>query len=141
MQVKVECSKCKKEFTVGEGAVEVLQKEIRSCEDEKVVTITYFDCPECNAEHIVQLDDEYTQDLLEQVIALMKAKVLLSRQGKKTANKVKKEFKQKRTLLTEYRNGLMARYNETLFVGVNGPEFILRCTTGVVDEGGDQDAE
>lgn len=138
MQIKVECNECRKEFAVG-GEVEVLQRDVQNCDDGKVVTITYFRCPECDTEHIVQLDDEYTKDLLEQTIALMKARVIAGRAGKKIANKTKKEFKHKRALLTEYRNGLMAKYNGTLFVEESGVEFELRCISGFVDEEGVQD--
>lgn len=141
MQVKVECSNCKREFTVGGEGTEVLQRDIQNNEDDKLITATYFFCPVCNTEHIVQLDDEYTKDLLEQTIALMKAKVIASRAGKKVANKMKKDFKQKRMLLTEYRNGLMAKYNGALFTEESGVEFGLRCVTGFVDEGGDQDGK
>ena len=138
MQVKVECNNCKKEFTVGgEGTngVEVLQRDVQSKDDGKILTITYFNCPECNTEHIVQLDDEYTKDLLEQTIAMMKSKVMFSRAGKQVTKKMKREFKQKRALLTEYRQGLMTKYNNTLVMEEIGIEYELRCVSGFVDEG------
>lgn len=138
MKVKVECSNCKKEFTVGEEN-EILQRDIQSREDDKIVTITYFYCSECKTEHIVQLDDEYTKDLLEQTIAMMKSKVMFSRANKKVTNKMKKEFKLKRTLLTTYRHGLMLKYNNTLFVDDAGVEFELKCTSGIVDKVGGTD--
>lgn len=141
MQIKVECNYCKKEFTVGGEEVEVLQRDVQSRDDGKIVTITYFHCPECNVEHIVQLDDDYTKDLLEQTIAMLKSKVMFSRAGKKVTKKMKREFKQKRALLTEYRQGLMTKYNGTLFVEESGIEFELRCTAGIVDEEGAQNGE
>lgn len=134
MQIKIECSNCKKEFTVGGKEVEVLQRDIQNRDDSKLVTITYFYCPECKAEHIVQLDDEYSKDLLEQTIAMMKSKVMFSRTGKRVTNKMKKEFKLKRALLTTYRRGLMLKYNDTLFVEDSGVEFELHCISGVVNE-------
>lgn len=137
MQIKVGCSSCKKEFTVG-GECEVLQRDVQNRDDNKVVTITYFHCPECDTEHIVQLDDDYTKDLLEQTTAMLKSKIMFSRAGKKVTNKMKKEFKQKRMLLTEYRYGLMTKYNGTLFVEESGIEFELRCISGIVDEEGGQ---
>lgn len=136
MQIKVECSYCKEEFTVGGEGVEVLQRDVQSHDDSKVLTVTYFYCPKCNAEHIVQLDDDYSKDLLEQTTAMLKSKVMFSRAGKNVTKKMKREFKQKRTLLTEYRNGLMAKYHGTLFVEESGVEFELRCVSGLVDEGG-----
>lgn len=141
MQIKVECSNCKKEFTVGGDIVEVLQRDVQNRDDGKIVTVTYFRCPECSFEHIVQLDDDYSKDLLEQVTAMLKSKIMFSRAGKKVTNKMKKEFKQKRTLLTEYRHGLMTKYNGTLFIEESGVEFELRCTSGLVDEEGGQNGE
>ena len=141
MQIKIECSRCKKEFTVGGEEVEVLQRDVQNYVDGKIVTITYFRCPECNAEHVVQLDDEYTKDLLEQITALFKSKVMYSRAGKKVTNKMKKEFKQKRALLTEYRHGLMTKYNGTSFIEESGVEFELCCISGIVDEDGGHDGE
>ena len=140
MQIKIECSNCKKEFTVG-GEVEVLQRDIENREDSKIVTITYFHCPECNVEHIVQLDDEYSKDLLEQTTAMLKSKIMFARTGKNVTKKMKKEFKLKRELLTTYRHGLMLKYNNTLFVEESGVEFELRCTAGVVNEEGTQNGE
>lgn len=140
MQIKVECRNCRKEFTVG-GENEVLQRDVQSRSDDKIVTVTYFFCPECNTEHVVQLDDEYSKDLFEQVVAMLKSKLMFSRAGKKVTKKMKKEFKQKRTLLTEYRHGLMAKYDGALFVEESGVEFELHCTAGIVDEEGGQNGE
>jgi hypothetical protein len=136
MQIKVKCSYCEKEFTVGGEVVEVLQRDVQSNNDGKVLTVTYFNCPECSTEHIVQLDDEYSKDLLEQTTAMLRSKVLFSREGKQVTKKMKKEFKQKRALLTEYRNGLMAKYHGTMFVEEFGVEFELRCVSGLVVGGG-----
>ena len=139
MQIKIECNYCKKEFTVGgEGTngVEVLQRDVQNKDDGKILTVTYFNCPECNAEHTVQLDYEYTKDLLEHIKAMFKSKVIFSRAGKKVTNKMKKEFKQKRALLSEYRQGLMTKYDRTLFIEESGVEFELRCVAGIIDEEG-----
>lgn len=135
MQIKIECSNCKKEFTIGGKEVEVLQRDVQNRDDDKVITITYFYCPECKAEHIVQLDDEYSKDLFEQTIAMLKSKLMFARAGKQVTKKMKKEFELKRTLLTTYRHGLMLKYNETLFVEDSGVEFELHCVSGIVDEG------
>lgn len=135
MQIKIECSNCKKEFTVGGKEVEVLQRDVQNRNDDKMITITYFYCPECETEHIVQLDDEYSKDLFEQTIAMLKSKLMFARAGKQVTKKMKKEFELKRTLLTTYRHGLMLKYNNTLFVEDSGIEFELRCVSGIVDEG------
>lgn len=139
MQIKVECSNCKKKFTVGEE--EVLQRDVQNNDDGKIVTVTYFHCPECNVEHIVQLDDDYSKDLLEQITAMLKSKIMFSRAGKKVTNKMKKEFRQKRMLLTKYRYGLMLKYDGTSFVEESGGEFELHCITGLIDEEGGQNGE
>lgn len=138
MQIKVVCSYCKEEFTAGGNGVEVLQRDVRSNNDGKVFTITYFHCPKCNCEHIVQMDDEYTKDLLKQTTNMMKAKILLGRVGKNINERMKKQFKQERALLTEYRTGLMAKYNKTEFIEEEtGAEFELDCISCFTDKGGD----
>lgn len=140
MQIKIECSSCSKQFAVG-GNGEVKQRNIISVKDDKVLKVTYFFCPECGYEHIVQLDDEYTDDLLKKTQTLLKAKVMLGRVGKNVTAKEKREFKNIRTLITEYRNGLMTKYDSTMFKEEDtGIEFELKCVTGIVEDG-EQDEE
>lgn len=141
MQIKSECSSCKSEFTVGEEGAEVLQRDVQNRDDEAIVTITYFRCPVCDVEHVVQLDDEYSKDLLEQITAMLKSKIMFSRMGKKVTKKMKREFRQKRMLLREHRNGLMAKYNNTIFIEENGAEFELHCELSLMNEEGDENGE
>lgn len=137
MNIKVVCSSCGKEFDCGNGTglVEVSQRKIISKETRKELLATYFHCPECNHEHIVQLDDNNTMELFKEVISQMRNKVILSRQGKNVSKKESKKFKKNRNLLTMYRIELMREFNEQLFVEESGVEFELKCTMGFMDEG------
>ena len=138
MRLNVVCEKCKKEFVVGGGTiggVKVRQKAIHTSAsmDGKKLMATTFKCPACGYEHFVQLDDEYTQDLLAQTINLLRTKVVLERQGKHVNKQQKRRFKEIRTAMTTYRYGLMTKYNGTLCVDEEtGDEFELRCVTSVV---------
>lgn len=137
MKIKVVCSSCGIEFECGEGTdiVEVKQRKIMHKETNKELIATYFYCPECNYEHIVQLDDNYTMELFKEVLAQMGAKVLLSMKGKNVSKKDAKRFKKNRNLLTMYRTELMREFDGQLFVEESGVEFDLRCTMGFADEG------
>ena len=141
MNVKVICSECSKEFNCGDGIgmTEVKQRKIRHYQTDKELVVTYFHCPFCNHEHIVQLDDNNTMELFKEVLSQMRTKVLLSRQGKNVSRKQSKKFKENRNLLTLYRTELMREYDGQLFVEESGIEFELKCTMGFLDDGGNED--
>lgn len=141
MNIKVVCSSCGVEFGCGEGTdmAEVNQRKVIHKETRKELIATYFHCPECNHEHIVQLDDNNTMELFKEVVTQMRAKVILSKQGKNVSKKDSKKFKKNRNLLTMYRAELMREYNEQLFEEESGVEFELKCTMGFVEDGGNAD--
>ena len=141
MNIKVICSECSKEFSCGAGIgmTEVKQRKIRHLETGKELVVTYFHCPYCNHEHIVQLDDNNTMELFKEVLSQMRTKVILSRQGKNVSKKESKKFKENRDLLTLYRTELMREYNGHLFTEESGVEFELKCTMGLIDNGGNED--
>lgn len=141
MNIKVVCSSCGVNFGCGEGTdmAEVKQRKVTHKETRKELIATYFHCPECNHEHIVQLDDNNTMELFKEVVTQMRMKVILSRQGKNVSSKDSKKFKKNRELLTLYRTELMREYNEKLFEEESGVEFELKCTMGFVDDGGNAD--
>lgn len=141
MNIKVVCSSCGVEFGCGEGTdmAEVKQRKIVHKETRKELIATYFHCPECNHEHIVQLDDNNTMELFKEVVGQMRMKVMLSRKGMNVSRKDAKKFKKNRNLLTMYRTELMREYDEQLFEEESGIEFELKCTMGFVDDGGDAD--
>lgn len=139
MNIKVICSSCNTEFDCGEGkdVTKVEQRKIKHAETGKELLATYFYCPNCGHEHIVQLDDNNTMELFKEVVSQMRTKVILSRQGKNVSKKDSKKFKKNRNLLTMYRTELMREYNEQLFVEESGEEFELKCIMGFVEDGGD----
>lgn len=141
MNIKVICSNCNSEFICGDGknATKVEQRKIKQAESGKELVATYFHCPICEYEHIVQLDDNNTAELFREVISQIRAKVILSRQGKNASKKDSKKFKQNRALLTMYRVELMREYNKQLFIEESGEEFELKCIMGLVDDGGNDD--
>ena len=140
MNIKVVCSSCEKEFDCGneQGMAKVEQRKIRHHETQKELVATYFHCPYCNHEHIVQLDDNNTMELFKEVVSQMRSKVILSKQGKNVTRKESKKFKQNRNLLTTYRTELMREFDGQLFVEESGVEFELKCTMGFMDEGGNE---
>ena len=141
MNIKVVCSSCGAEFDCGHGMdmAEVKQRKITHKETRKELIATFFNCPECEYEHIVQLDDNSTMELFKEVVVQMRTKVILSRQGKNVSKRDAKRFKKNRSLLTMYRTELMREYNEQLFIEESGVEFELKCTMGFVDDGGKED--
>lgn len=141
MNIKVVCSSCGVEFDCGDGKdmTKVKQRKIVSYEKNTELLATYFYCPKCGYEHIVQLDDNNSIELFKEVVKQMRNKVLLSRNGKNVSKKETKSFKKNRNLLTTYRTELMRQYDKTLFVEETGIEFELQCTMGFVDDGGEAD--
>jgi transcription elongation factor Elf1 len=137
MNIKVVCSSCNKEFDCGveQKLTKVKQRKIKHCKTQKELVVTYFHCPYCSHEHIVQLDDNNTMELFKEVISQMRNKVILSRQGKNVSKKDSIKFKKNRNLLTTYRTELMREFDGDLFTEESGIEFELKCTMGFMDEG------
>lgn len=147
MNIKVVCSSCNKEFDCGEGMnlTKVEQRKIKHRDTDKELIATYFHCPHCNHEHIVQLDDNNTMELFKETLSLMRTKVILSRQGKNVSKKDSKRFKKNRNLLSVYRTELMREFDGQIFVEVEGEDkeiqFELKCTMGFIDDGGNTDEQ
>lgn len=143
MNIKVVCSSCGKEFDCGDGQdmTKVEQRKIKHCETGKELVATYFHCPYCNHEHIVQLDDNNTLELFKEVVSQMRTKVILSRQGKNVSRRESKKFKTNRNLLTTYRTELMREFDGQLFMEESGVEFELKCTMGFMDDEGGNENE
>lgn len=59
--ISTECKKCKGSILVN---AETIQKREVECENGKSIIITCFECPHCGERHIVQLDNDETNELL-----------------------------------------------------------------------------
>lgn len=132
MLINTICKKCEHEFVLGSDNVK--QRTVVHKESNKQYVLTYYHCPECNEEHIVQIDDNSSLELLKETTLMMKEKVIASRAGKNISKKSSKEFKKKRNLLTAYRTELMVKLDNQVFVEEFGIEFEIHFTMSNVEE-------
>lgn len=135
MVVNTVCRECNHEFVLDEKVVK--QRTVVEKETGNQYVLTYYYCPGCRKEHIVQMDDNNSMELFKRTLQLMKEKVMASRMSKNVSKKAKKEFKKSRNLLTSYRTELMVKYEGKRFIEATGFEFDINFTMGVVDEGGE----
>lgn len=158
MELMVKCRNddCRKQFAVGDSAmnfgnglkaVRVEQRKIREARSPHTIArgesvellATYFYCPHCSTEHIVQLDDNNSMQLLKDCTEMMKQKLMLARAGKNVTKRMSKRFRKNRNLLTQYRIELMCEYDSREFIEEDGTHFNLKCTSGFI--GGEEDEQ
>lgn len=114
------------------GNEDIIKLDVVCMEDRKRLEAISFLCPKCGTEHIVQLDDDNSRELLNKSIELMGKKVALSKQGKNVNNRQKRAFNNMRKMLTVYRAELMVKYNGKEFYKYHDREeiFTLDCVMG-----------
>lgn len=107
MSVKASCEKCNEVFDV--NALSVKEEQVVILEDGKELTITYYECPKCGFKHMVQLDDENTKHLLNEVKKMIKSIAVRKRRGK-SVKLLKNKYEKLNLDLNNMRNSLNVQY-------------------------------
>lgn len=130
MSVKASCEKCNEVFDV--NALSVKEEQVVILEDGKELIITYYDCPKCGCKHMVQLDDENTKYLLNEVKKMIKKVAIRKRKGK-SVKLIKNKYDKLNLDLNNMRNSLNIKYQGKHFEihvvddVITKHEVILKC--------------
>ena len=104
LEVKMKCSSCEKEVTVGSYNI---KKTMMVTTDGEYVWMTYFDCPHCSVRNFVQVDNDETNEMVEEESRLMVKALKQKKFGKTLTKKQSERRKQIEQDLAESRNKLM----------------------------------
>lgn len=106
----VECEKCKHQIKV-DGDL-LVKKEYET--NGQLIFLTYFNCPNCNNSHFVQIDNSVSMSLFEEVEKQLIRLAKLKAQNKVIPQKQLAKFKKAREHLAHSRNELMKQYTGKL---------------------------
>lgn len=128
MMLMVECEDCQHKFGVGqEAAPNDIQHKRKYEVNGQSIYLTYYDCPKCGRRHFVQIDSNYTLDMLKNVTKQFAKLSVMKRQGKHIPQKQSDKFKRARQHLAESRTNLMKKYTGvSVHDEATDSDFVLR---------------
>lgn len=128
MMLMVECEDCYHKFGVGqEAAPNDIQHKRKYEVNGQSIYLTYYDCPKCGRRHFVQIDSNYTLDILKNVTKQFAKLSAMKRQGKHIPQKQSDKFKRARQHLAESRTNLMKKYTGvSVHDEATDSDFVLR---------------
>lgn len=113
LDVKMKCSSCEKEVTVGSHNI---KKHIMITSDHEHVWMTYFDCPHCSVRNFVQVDNDETNEMVEEESRLMVKALKQKKFGKTLTKKQSEKRKQIERDLAESRKKLMESVKDKVVI-------------------------
>lgn len=122
-----QCEECKKQFpiSVDEAPNSINHKKEFEVNGQSIF-LTYYDCPECNKRHFVQIDDVKSLQELTKIKKQFVSFAVSRKKGKTISRKQSERFKKARQDLSEYRTNLMKEFTGKTIVDVTGIEYELR---------------
>lgn len=90
MEYKVKCPGCLTINTLNRLKTIWTVVNLENCSKE--LKVTYYRCCGCRKNHIVQLDDKYTQELLDKVVEGMKYSCLCRKEGRAPKKKLARRY-------------------------------------------------
>lgn len=118
MTAKVECKKCKSVFTIGPGNITF--DKMHEDENGRSIFLTYFDCPDCQERHYVQVDDTHSREIKKKVtkmfakLSVLKNKnISIPRQQQNKFNRLRKDLNDRRFELMKQYDGSIVTDTET----------------------------
>lgn len=128
MSLLVECEDCKEKFRIASGnAVNAVTHKKKFNVNGQSIYLTYYDCPKCGRRHLVQIDSNYTLDILKSVTKQFAKLSAMKRQGKHIPQKQSDKFKRARQHLAESRTNLMKKYTGvSVHDEATDSDFVLR---------------
>lgn len=118
-----ECEDCGLKFYLGKDGV-VVRYEVPFIvkKDGRSIFVTYYDCPECDRRHYVQIDDACSNQMKKET------SMMFRKLSKKRINfedipkKQNEKFKKLNKKLEDYRFELKKELNNQIIISENGSE-------------------
>lgn len=118
MTTDIECKKCKSIFTICPGNITF--DKIYKDENGRSILLTYFDCPDCQERHYVQVDNKYSREIKKKVqrmfvkFSVMRNKnIPIPKQQQNKFNKLRKNLNNRRLELMKQYDGSIVTDTET----------------------------
>ena len=119
----VTCDICHREFSLTKGCLteNKVTLEKRGLEPKEVV-LTTLECPCCGKQYPVTMDDQETKDILAELTALHKRKLILLSKNKRVHAKVNERYHQLERKLSFKRKALASEYNKSFYQNADGKQ-------------------
>jgi len=119
----VTCDICHREFSLTKGCLteNKVTLEKRGLEPKEVV-LTTLECPCCGKQYSVTMDDQETKDILAELTALHKRKLILLSKNKRVHAKVDERYHRLERKLSFKRKALASEYNKSFYQNADGKQ-------------------
>lgn len=111
------CSKCEKSTRIAFDSIEVdVEVEIKKDFSCKKLFLIIYSCPRCGNKMIVQLDDEYSKNLLKDIKKVLAEVAAIRGKGGKVSENKRKKYESLTRELRMYRKALIVDYDGSLYI-------------------------
>ena len=119
----VTCDICHREFSLTKGCLteNKVTLEKRGLEPKEVV-LTMLECLCCGKQYPVTMDDQETKDILAELTALHKRKLILLSKNKRVHAKVDDRYHRLERKLSFKRKALASEYNKSFYQNADGKQ-------------------
>lgn len=109
MTAKVECKNCKSVFTIGPGNITF--DKMYEDENGRSIFLTYFDCPDCQERHYVQVDNQQSREVKKKTQRMFAQLSVMRNKNKPIPMQQQNKFNKLRKNLNDRRFELMKQYD------------------------------
>ena len=112
MTAKVECKKCKSVFTIGPSNITF--DKMYEDENGRSIFLTYFDCPDCQERHYVQVDNQHSREVKKKTQRMFAQLSVMKNKNKPIPKQQQNKFNRLRKDLNDRRFELMKQYDGSI---------------------------
>lgn len=112
MTAKVECKNCKSIFTIGPGNITF--DKMYEDENGRSIFLTYFDCPDCQERHYVQVDNQQSREVKKKTQRMFAQLSVMRNKNKPIPRQQQNKFNKLRKNLNDRRFELMKQYDGSI---------------------------
>ena len=112
MTAKVECKNCKSVFTIGPGNITF--DKMYEDESGRSIFLTYFDCPDCQERHYVQIDNQQSREVKKKTQRMFAQLSVMRNKNKQIPKQQQNKFNKLRKDLNDRRFELMKQYDGSI---------------------------
>ena len=112
MTANVECKKCKSVFTIGPSNITF--DKMYEDENGRSIFLTYFDCPDCQERHYVQVDNQQSREVKKKIQRMFVRLSVMKNKNKPIPKQQQNKFNRLRKDLNDRRFELMKQYDGSI---------------------------
>ena len=112
MTANVECKKCKSVFAI--GPTNITFDKMYEDENGRSILLTYFDCPDCQERHYVQVDNQQSREVKKKTQRTFAQLSVMKNKNKPIPKQQQNKFNRLRKDLNDRRFELMKQYDGSI---------------------------